>query len=321
MNVLWSIHLYPPAHNCGAEYFAHDVNKFLLSKGHSVRVLLHQARRYHIKNVYEYEGVTVFPPDRNVIEGLYRWADIVITHLDYTGDTIWQADKYKKPVVCVVHNDIPYESIKQGVGDIRLVYNSEWIKEKLNYSYPGFVFTPPCDYRYYDIHQDTNESEYITLINLDYNKGGDVLAKIADAMPERKFLAVEGSYSFDDRGQQLTYPSNVKFVRNTPDILSIYRQTRILLMPSLYESWGRTATEAMCSGIPVISNKTPGLYENCGMAGIYVKDRNDIAEWVELIKKLDDPVKYKKASEKAKMRSRELDPLKKLEEFERWLRA
>ena len=90
-------------------------------------------------------------------------------------------------------------------------------------------------------------------------------------------------------------------------------------MPSVYESWGRTATEAMCSGIPVISSGTPGLRENCGEAGIYIEDRNDVEAWVREIKRLDDKKEYKKASDKAKLRSRELDPVNKLNEFERWL--
>ena len=37
-------------------------------------------------------------------------------------------------------------------------------------------------------------------------------------------------------------------------------------MPSDYESWGRTATEAMCSGIPVICSEANGLKKL--MAGV-----------------------------------------------------
>jgi glycosyltransferase involved in cell wall biosynthesis len=74
----------------------------------------------------------------------------------------------------------------------------------------------------------------------------------------------------------------------------------------------------MCSGIPVISSGTPGLRENCGDAGIYV-ERNDIKGWVEAIARLDTPVKYRKASERAKLRSRELDPVKSLTDFRRFM--
>lgn len=316
MTILWPIHLYPPIHNCGAEYMAHGVNKYLMSKGHHARVLLFQANRHKIKTAYEYEGVTVYPPINN--EALCRTADILITHLDYTKQAIELGRVTKKPVVHFVHNDSPYQSIKDNP-QVHVVYNSEWIAEKLNYPNNHFVLTPPCDWRHYDTNEDPETNEYITLINLDWNKGGEVLTKIAKALPEKKFLAVAGSYSYDDRGQYLQQPGNVKVIPNTPDIMEVYRQTRVLIMPSFYESWGRTATEAMCSGIPVVCSATPGLMENCDKAGLFVNDRDDVDQWVRWIKRLDDKKFYKQVSKKSKERSRELDPVKKLEEFEQWL--
>lgn len=316
MNILWSLHLYPPTHNCGGEYMAHHINNFLISKGHQVKVLLNQANKHKIKNPYSFEDVLVFPPDQNTVDNLFQWCDVVFTHLDYTGFSINKAKQFKKPVVWFAHSDHNYQSVIDSNVKTMVVYNSEWIAEKLNYKHHSFVLYPPCDWRHYFVNDNPAESEYITLINLDYNKGGDILAKIAEAMPDKKFIGVKGSYSFDERGQHLTYPSNVTVLPNTPNILEVYRKTRILIMPSIYESWGRTATEAMCSGIPVICNKTGGLNENCGMAGIYINDRNNIDEWVEQINKLDNEDAYNKASYKAKMRSRELDPVENLKEFE-----
>jgi glycosyltransferase involved in cell wall biosynthesis len=96
--------------------------------------------------------------------------------------------------------------------------------------------------------------------------------------------------------------------------------TRILVMPSKYESWGMTATEAMCYGIPVISTETLGLKENCGLAGIYIKNRDDIKEWVNAIIKLDEEKNYKSASRKARNRAKEQDSNGELEKFEYWMR-
>ena len=135
-------------------------------------------------------------------------------------------------------------------------------------------------------------------------------------MPHKSFLGVLGSYD-----EQITQNlPNVTYVNNSPNIKQHYAKTRILLMPSEYESWGRTATEAMCSGIPVISSMAEGLVENCGSAGIFIKKRDDIKSWVEAITKLDDEKAYAKASRKAKERSREHDPIKAIDEFEVWLR-
>lgn len=319
MNILFSIHLYPPTHLCGAEFVAHNTAKYLISKGHNVKVLLHQASHYGIKHVYDYEGVTVFPPSANVTEDLMMWADVLFTHLDYTQWTVGIGGVYRKPVVHFVHNTHKYEPILHAHRTQYIVYNSEWAKGELGYKWPGMVMRPPCDWRQYDIEKDTEKNEYITLINLDKNKGGHILKEIAKRMPDRKFLGVKGSYSEPAKdGQQLDQPGNVVIHEKTTDIKSIYAKTRVLIMPSKYESWGRTATEAMCSGIPVISSGTPGLRENCGEAGIYV-ERENIDEWVKAIKRLDDKKTYQKASVKARERSRELDPIKELEAFENWL--
>jgi len=316
MNILFSIHLYHPQHNCGAESMAHWIAKDLQRKGHQVKVLLHQANKYKINKIYTYDGVDVFPPSQNVVDNLMRWCNVVFTHLDYTRWTIGAGAMYKKPVFHLIHNTHIYPEIVNASKVQHIVYNSKWAKDKLNYNYPNFIMTPPCDYRYYDICKSPENNEYITLINLNENKGGKVLVELAKAMPEKKFLAVMGSYD----PQFIPKQSNVTVAPNSPNILEVYKKTRILIMPSKYESWGRTATEAMCNGIPVIASATEGLLENCGKNGIFVKDRDDIQTWIKEIKKLDNKETYASASKKARERSRELDPRKTLDEFETWLR-
>lgn len=314
MNILCSIHLYPPKHNCGAEYMLHNIVKHLQGKGHNVRVLLHQANHYKITNNYTWDGVDVFPPNANLIEGMFRWADAVFTHLDYTRWTIHTAKLYKKPVFHLIHNSHPYPEIIDAEHQQHIIYNSEWLKDLLQYKFHSFVVTPPIDYRNYDIGAPTGDK--ITLINLNKNKGGEIFHEIAKALPHKQFLGVQGSYD----PQLVQKLHNVTYVSNTPDIMNVYRQTRILLMPSEYESWGMVATEAMCSGIPVICTETPGLKENCGKAGIYVKDRNNIKAWVKAITELDDEKNYASASRKAKARSREHDPRETLDKFECWFK-
>jgi glycosyltransferase involved in cell wall biosynthesis len=299
----------------------HNINKYLISKGHEVRVLIWQSNHYNIKNIYVYDGVDVFPPEQNMVETLFLWADVIITHLDFTQQTIHLGRIFKKPVMHLIHNYSTYESIKQADRPQYIVYNSHAAKEKLQYTHESFVLHPSCDYRFYDTGKDSQQNEAITLINLDKNKGGHILRQIAEMMPHKKFIGVKGSYSEPAKdGQQTEQPGNVEIHEKTQYIKEIYSRTRILIMPSEFESWGRTATEAMASGIPVICTKTPGLVENCADAAIYVNDRDNIDEWVRAIEKLDNPKTYKKWSDKAYARSRELDPTKELEEFELWAR-
>ena len=316
MNILFSIHLYPPEHNCGAEYMAHAIAKHLQSKGHQVKVLLHQANHYRITNNYVFDGVDVFPPNQNVIDNLMRWSNAIITHLDYTHWTIGAASMYKKPVFHLIHNSHKYPEIENAHYPQYVVYNSNWIKKDLNYKWDNFTLTPPVDFRDYDLGKDSEANDYITLINLNENKGGKIFEQIARALPKKRFLGVLGSYD----EQIVPKYENVKIVPNSSNIKPIYGMTRILLMPSKYESWGRTATEAMANGIPVICSEADGLKENCGYAGTYIKNRDNVQSWIEAITKLDDKKTYSELSRKSRKRAKDHDPRKALDEFELWMR-
>jgi glycosyltransferase involved in cell wall biosynthesis len=319
----------------------HHVFKYLISKGHHCRVILH--RDLDIATPYEWEGVEVFGSKPGTRADTYRWADVIITHLDFTQFTIIMAREARRPLVHFVHNDIPYSSIVNNFGGVSAVYNSEWIKEKIGYTIPGFVLHPPCDVAFYDTGATIKElfdREYITLISLNERKGGHFFYQIAKEMPDKKFMGVIGSY--DNPGplkkmqvdiiNELVQLPNFTLVANTPDIISSYKKTRVLLMPSDYESWGRTATEAMCSGIPVICTPTPGLKENCKDAGVYIGsliedckpgdaqvELGDLEDWVKAIRKFDDFKYYEKYSLLCKARAKELDPLKELEALENFL--
>ena len=316
MNIVCSIHLYPPQHNCGAEYMLHRIVKFLQSKGHHVRILLHQANHYKIKNNYVFDGVDVFPPNPNVIENLFNWANVIFTHLDYTKWSISYAAMKRKPLFHLIHNSYPYPEIIQAERNQHIVYNSNWIKEELAYKFDNFTLHPPIDSSFFNSNTEPWENDFITLININENKGGKIFEQIARALPNKKFLAVRGSYD----EQVIPNSPNITLTENTSNIKEVYKKTKILLMPSKYESWGMTATEAMCYGIPVICTDTPGLKENCDKAGIYIKNRDDIKEWVNAICRLDEEKSYKAVSRKAIVRAKEQASNDELDKFEYWMR-
>jgi glycosyltransferase involved in cell wall biosynthesis len=315
MRILFSVHLYPPKHNCGGEYYIHNMAKYLISKGHECRILLHQAKTYGITKPYNYEGIEVFPAMKQM-DGIVWWADRVFTHLEFTPWTVNICKVLKRPVFFIVHNTHVYKCAINPKLPMNVIYNSQYAREVLNYPHPSMVLHPPVDWRKYDVCPDPINNRYITLINLNKNKGGEIFYEIAKRMPDKVFLGVKGSYD----PQIVHNLSNVVILENTPDILSIYRQTRILLMPSEYESWGMTCTEAMCNGIPVISTRTFGLNENAAHAGIFV-DREDIDGWVREIRRLDKKNVYLRQSEICRHRSRELDPLQEYQELENFIQT
>jgi glycosyltransferase involved in cell wall biosynthesis len=154
-----------------------------------------------------------------------------------------------------------------------------------------------------DFHGDK-----ITLINANQNKGTHVLYEIARRMPKYNFLGVLPYYG--ERTLPTSPPQNIEWVKFDDDIRNILRQTRILLMPSYYESYGRVAVEAMINGIPVIYSRpmvkslypggsTEGLDAWIKPAGISA-NRDDFSEWCTEIEKLDDAETYAAKSEESK---------------------
>ncbi len=304
------------------------MSQYLIKQGHEVRVLLHQAKTHGIEQLYDYCGITVFPPLNGVTENLILWCDIMLTHLEYTNITIQWGRIFKKPVIYISHNT--HFDAYHFLNDnplVGIIYNSEAMKGQSPFTNRCIVLHPSVDHNKFNVSKDPIKAPFITMINCNENKGGRLLMRLAKEMPDRKFLAVRGSYD----EQFIPDLPNVTIRPNSPDILPDYEQTRILLMPSRYESWGMTATEAMSNGIPVIACPTFGLKENLGEAGIFIParaemesetdhdgDSYDIKPMIKAIKSLDKADNYHKWSVAGRKRAAELDPaveLKNCEEF------
>ena len=289
MKILWNIDKYPPYQNEGTSWYAHDLNKHLVSQGHEIKVMLQK------DTDYEFEGVKVIGSDFR----LYQWADIVFTHHTQTDNTISDCEKYHKPCVFIAHNTFDYPMVRHHHW-VGVILNSKYAVKECGYDAPGrrrVVLPPPVDIDYYNVERENADS--YTLINLCENKGPKTFYSIAEAMPDKHFIGVKGGYHTQD----IRLLPNIEILPNTGDIREVYKRTRILLMPSLYESWGRTATEAMASGIPVIAHNNFGLIENLGEAGIFC-DRSKPWEWVEAIKAIEK--KYKTYSKVASKRAESL---------------
>nr|PZN14373.1 MAG: glycosyl transferase [Mycolicibacterium hassiacum] len=322
MRILARVHAYPPHHNSGAEWAAHNLLRALAERGHRVEVWLsHGTGR---RDPYELDGVRVFPGvvDPQVFGRQVRTADVVITHLENVRPAAAAARGWGKPLVVLCHNTFP-QTFRALVGTTDLVvYNSAWMREAAARWFAAsprakrprreIVVRPPVRVQDYA----ATPGDHITLVNLYKPKGSETFWELAERMPDRRFLGVRGGYG----DQDVRELPNVEVIDNVPgDRMrdEVYARTKILLMPSEYESWGRVGVEAMCSGIPVIAHPTPGLRESLGDAGIFV-DRFDIAGWEKAIEALDDPDVYKKASAAAKKRARQLDPA---DDLARWCDA
>lgn len=289
MRILAHTPYFVPYRNSGADTMLYDIMRYMMSKGHECSVIVDD------HNLYEFNGIKIHIYRKSDCLEIYKNNDVIITHLGTTGRAIAITDEMKKPIFHFIHN-INRETIHEIKPHIIPVYNSKWVKKELNYSQEGIVCRPIAKMQYYQVER-TN-TQYITLIGLNKNKGGEVLKEIALKMPNHNFLAVKNAY-----GEQYNnYPSNVKVLEHTHDIQDIYRKTKILLVPSISESWGKVASEAMCSGIPVIYNPTEGLMENISFAG-YMVSRNNINGWIDAIKYVED--NYELACQLSNRRARQ----------------
>jgi glycosyltransferase involved in cell wall biosynthesis len=154
----------------------------------------------------------------------------------------------------------------------------------------------------------------ITLVNANVNKGVNQFIELAKRMPHRKFLAVRPYY-----GEMWIppAPSNVEWIAFDDDVRNILKRTRILLMPSLYESFGRIAVEAMYNGIPVLYSKpqtnstnvngtTEGMEEWILPAGISC-ERDKPEEWIAAVEALDDIDVYSAKQVEVKQHVRDMN--------------
>jgi len=310
----WLIHLYPPLHNAGSEWMAHAMNQYMINvRGFKINVVVNDTK------VNEFERVVLLKKGNiNKSEDCIKHSNAIITHWHMEPNAVITAQKAKRPLVIVLHDHHRKTYLEQYKNfipkNIYLIHNSYWIKDYYSsFNIPSIVVYPPVYWKEYNIE---TTREYVTLINLNYNKGGNVFIEIARRMPDVKFLGVQGAYNGQIMDKRM---ANITYHPTTPYIKDIYAKTGIILMPSKEESWGRVAVEAMSSGIPVIANPTPGLVESCKDAGIFC-NRSDIDSWVREIRRLKtDREYYKMKSDQCLERAKALDPEPQLNNMANWL--
>jgi glycosyltransferase involved in cell wall biosynthesis len=277
-----------------------------MSKGHEVKAVTRYPENY------QYEGIEVYSQKKDYKvchNNLWDWADLVFCQLSGTYYAMNKQRLNAKKVINFAHNNAGYPQVNIRK-NVFTVYNSEQTKKELNYLQETYVLYPPVNYRDFE-NVDTSKAEYITLINHNENKGGQILIEIAKRMPHHKFMAVQGGYYHQIVDAKA---KNIKYVGITDDIRKYLAMTKLLISPSDYDSYGMAQIEALCCNIPVIASDIPGFRESLSDSAIFVK-RNDIDAWVEAIKNSEQLFKNKKPIERAK----ELDPVKELAKFEKWL--
>lgn len=151
-----------------------------------------------------------------------------------------------------------------------------------------------------DRYRTETTREVVTFVNPIPRKGVEIAFALAARRPDIPFEFVE-SWQLRTRvakmmQSRVAHHGNVRLVRRTDDMRSIYGRSRIVLAPSLYhEAWGRIVTEAQVSGIPAIASNSGGLPEAVGPGGLILDRDAPLSAWLEALRRLwDDPLEYER---------------------------
>ncbi|HJZ97112.1 MAG TPA: glycosyltransferase, partial [Candidatus Solibacter sp.] len=228
----------------------------------------------------------------------------------YDPDVVWsnsflgwpllrQARDEGRAAVWYLHDRRPDpEDLRQAAGcGVRMIAVSRFIRDRVQRAsgaacgvvYP-LIGEP-------DYAVDPGPERFVTFINPRPVKGYKIFLAIAGMMPEVRFLVVEGWPLGDERTaveRELALLGNVTFLRQLPDTREIYRQSKLLLVPSVVEEGGpRVIREAQLNGIPVLGSCRGGVPEMVGAGGMVVENYEDATAWAAAIRQvLDDPHHY-----------------------------
>jgi hypothetical protein len=206
-----------------------------------------------------------------------------------------------------------------------LVYNSKHLMETEGTGVQKFgdnpklmYYHPAIDINRYRIGELAQvERRYITFVGssgYNYLKGCDLFIELARAMPKQKFLYVGPVEKIDyqRKNYQLVgqmpdlldkngnviepdhlsqkekgeLPSNLEIVANTPRVEQIYAQSKVLVVPSLVESFGRVSVEGAAAGVPVVASSLPGLKEATNGIAMYVEKHRHVGEYKKAVEEV-----------------------------------
>jgi glycosyltransferase involved in cell wall biosynthesis len=303
---------------CGA--FFHDIAlaKELQRRGHGVHFVTTNRKNMPIRGVYRGLNWTFYSNAEAEMQGASIWMS---PHYPFLQLVRRLNENFRKPLVITMHFGENTESVVQNTSGswaeflwIVSGHICEYVKAKVLISplFKAVESVRPIMLEHEIKFQERGtlpEGECITLVNANVLKGAALFFELAKRFPTKKFLGVRPYYNIVKVPE--IYP-NIEWIDIQDDIRTVMRRTRVLLVPSKYESWGRVAFEAMYNGIPVVysapmdslnserraSGSTEGMDE--WIAGSQFKcDYFNIEEWEDALNALDDPDTYKEYSDKA----------------------
>ena len=227
--------------------------------------------------------------------------EVIITQLNGAEFIVRTAKKNDIPVVLYFLDVCHPENFRALSAQPDLVFAvSQFVQKRLLYEYQqrSTVLLPAINFEEY---RSSTTGKTIGFINPVPVKGAKLALRLAASLPKQNFLFVEGWYCDQDIKNQSELLSNVTWMEKQIDMRNVYRQIKLLIVPSEWEeAFGRVVLEAQCNGIPVIASNKGGLSESVGQGGVLIDDYGDINSWIESINLLmEDKAVYRCRSKAA----------------------
>jgi hypothetical protein len=133
--------------------------------------------------------------------------------------------------------------------------------------------------------------ERVLFVNPVPVKGVELAFALAQACPDIPFTFVpswtlQSNWAAQVQARAAALP-NVQLLDAVEDMRPIYADTKLLLMPSVWEeAFGRTVVEAQINGIPALASDRGALPQVVGQGGLMLSPHAPVAAWVQALRTL-----------------------------------
>lgn len=326
MKILFHVNWCYPQRRAGSERYTHEVAQYLVARGHEVWYLCSNEMLDKVEEPdFMQDGCRVIIERPGLdIKAHYDWADVVWSHLHTTRLSIDLCKATSRPLINCQHRpgQFPLYQVQPTEIDL-VVYNSEWIKNQVEKRRKGknyCVLVPPFSRA--DFECSDENKEFISHINCNEGKGVMLSRHYARDLPEYPFLFTMGTYfqqiiptgthkQFKHLGvplKEVDFPPNCTYQGVSDNVVrDIYSKTKILVLPSVIDTWGMVGLEAMSSGIPVVAHPDPGFLEAYSSAGLFVDRKKAIVMRDLLTKLMENDEFYQAQSLKCLARAKQVE--------------
>jgi len=222
---------------------------------------------------YHYEGISVMPMTGSIkADAESALASILFGHSTLSLDTVKAARRLNLPSILAVHAPPRFGADlrrAQSSATVRL-YNTEVARQEWR-DPKGWLLHPPVGIPS-ELPVPEGPHDALTLTSSLLNKGAGRVLELAKRRYDQRFIIVEspahdthGAPDFWDQAGRL---DNVEvWPRLHPDEMGrLWAETKVLLVPSRYETYGLAALEAAWHRIPSVHVDTPHVREGIGTA-------------------------------------------------------